>query len=187
MKIEFKISTVYEDLLTSMSRKTLYQKDISELFNFKNEFQKEWRKKERKIIESIEKNSKLKFKKEKLTCYLVNRMLYKAISDPLTLKIGIDLIDMQITLTHELIHVLFEQNAKKIKSPIFEKYPEEEKSFQIHVPLLMILERVIQDIYGKEITEKFKKKDLKNFKLEWLEVKEIRSKYKGNLISFLKK
>jgi hypothetical protein len=185
MKVNFKFSMVYEELLTEMSRRKPTRKDLNEVYSFTKDFEKLWRRKEKKIINSIEKNSGLKFKEETIKCYFVNHMLYKGISDPLTLRIGEVLEDMEIALIHELIHRLFENNKARIKETIFKKYPEEERSFQIHVPLLLIQNKVIQEIYSEDVIKDFKKKDKKIFKLEWLEVEKI--KYNGKILSFLKK
>ena len=185
MKIDFHYSTIYDDMLTEMSKKRqdLYQ--VREVTTFMDKFEKEWKKKENKIISAIEKNSKLKFKKN-ITAYFVRNMLFAGISAPLTIRFNKHIKKTETILIHELIHNVFIQNKEKAVKLIAKTYPEEDWSFKIHIPVLLIQKRVFQTIYGQKATSLFIKKNKEIFGPEWIEVERIEKKYKGDILKFLK-
>jgi hypothetical protein len=185
MKIDFHYSTIYDDMLTEMSKKEqdLYQ--VKQLSKLTTDFETFWKTKEKKIISLIEKHSKLKFKKN-ITVYFVKHMLFAAISIPLTIRYQKDPKKILPILIHELIHNILSQNKNKISPLIAKTYPEEDWSFRIHIPVLIIQKRVFNEIFGKKWTKTYIKKDREIFGPEWIEVERIENKYKGNIISFLK-
>jgi len=187
MKVSFEYARIYDEVLTEMSRKKLSPSQGEEAEELAKDFEKYWRNKETRIISSIEKNSKLKFKKKEIRCYFVNHLGYHAISNPLTIRIGGTLEDMRDILVHELIHNLLIDN-EKITLPLIKRtYEDEDFSFKNHVVVLLIERKVTEDIFGLKYFRQFEQKDrMLNFKFEWPEVDRIYPRYKGNIVSFLK-
>jgi len=154
---------------------------------YKEELEATWKRKEKKIINVIEKTAKLKFKGNK-TCFLVNNMKYKAISNPLTLKKEPHLERAKTIIIHELVHILLEDNKEKIKQLIEKIYPEESMEFKIHIPVLLITRKVVETIFGKELYEEIIKDEMKRDVLNsaWPEVNSIYDRFKKDIIKFLK-
>ncbi len=187
MKIEFIYSPIYDNLLTDMSRKEFSIGQIKELEFYKEELEAIWKKEENKIIKEIEKVSRLKFKGDK-TCFIVNSMKYAALSRPLTIKKEQHLERAKTILIHELIHILLEDNKEKLVKLIDKTYPEESLDFKIHIPILLITKRVVENLYGdslfQEILNDEMKRDILN--LAWPEANRLYPKFKNNIIKFLK-
>lgn len=171
-------------MLTEMSKKTQDLMQIREVQRFMKTFEFGWTQREKKIILAIEKFSGLKFKKN-LTCYFVKNMFFPAMSIPLTLRISKNLKSTENILIHELIHNIFSQNEKTLIKPLSHSYPDDDWDFRIHVPLLLIQQRVMESVYGKKEAEAFIKKNKQIFGPEWAEVARIQKKYKNNLLKFL--
>lgn len=187
MKLKFIYSPIYDNLLTDMSKKEFSIEQMKEMEYYKEELEAFWQKDENKLIKEIEKVSGLKFKGNK-ECFLVCHMKYTAISNPLTLKKHPHLDRTKTILIHELIHVLMEDNKEKIRKFIEKTYPEESLEFKIHVPVLLITKKVVENIYGdtlfQEILQDEMKRDILNE--AWPEVNKIYPRFKSNIIKFLK-
>jgi len=147
MKVIFTYTHTYNEIMAEMSRKELKGRDVKDTLSLKKAFEKSWKRKEKKVLSSIEKNSRLKFPNENIKCYFINHMKYKAFSNPLTIRIGGSIEDIETTLIHELIHNLLEFNEKKISRLMEKIYTEEGRTFRNHIPLLLIEKGVIEDIY----------------------------------------
>jgi len=186
MKVTMYYSWKYDEMLAQMTRKKLKSNDINDIIEFTKRFEKRWKTREVKILNSIEKNSKLKFKEKAIRCYFVNHMIWKGNSQPLTVKMGGTLEDMEIVIIHELIHNIMVDNKDKLLNLVEEHYPEEGDYFRVHIPLLLIEKGVIEDIYGKKFFNKFLERDKRNFKIEWSEVLRLYPRYKKDIIKFLK-
>ena len=187
MKIIFEYAEIYDEVLTEMSRKKIDPEQEKQEEELVRKFSQYWKSKETKIISSIQKNRKLKFKRKEIKCYFVNHLGYHAISNPLTIRIGGTLEDMRDILVHELIHNLFIDNEKLTLPIIKRTYEDEDFSFKAHVPVLLIERKVTEDLFGKAYFSAFEKKDrILNFKFEWLEVDRLYPRYSGNIVSFLK-
>lgn len=188
MKLYFDYSVPYDRMLTvmSMSEYSEGQKERVKEYMFKLEDY--WRKDERKILNSIEKTAKLKFKKDAV-CYIVENMSDYAISHPFTMKIEKNLERAKIVLMHELIHILFVQNKQsgKLLDYLAERYPEQNMYFKVHLPLFLVQRRVIEKIYGMAYFNKVLRTELK---LEegyiWKTANEIYPKFKNGIINFFK-
>src|SRR3989338_995320 len=187
MKLQFIYSPIYDNLLTDMSRKEFSTEQMKEMEFYKEELEATWKRKEKKIINVIEKTAKLKFKGNK-TCFLVNNMKYKAISNPLTLKKEPHLERAKTIIIHELVHILLEDNKEKIKQLIEKIYPEESMEFKIHIPVLLITRKVVETIFGKELYEEIIKDEMKRDVLNsaWPEVNSIYDRFKKDIIKLLK-
>lgn len=187
MKLQFTYSPIYDNLLTDMSRQEFTVEQMKEMEFYKEELEASWEKEGKKIIKEIEKISKLKFKGNK-ECYLVYHMKYTAISNPLTLKKESHLERAKTILIHELVHILLEDHKDKIIPLVKKTYPEESEEFKIHIPVLLITRKVIENIYGKEILNEILNTEMKIDVLcnAWPEVNNIYSKFKNDIVKFLK-
>ena len=187
MKLTFIYSTIYDSLLTEMSKKEFSANQEKEGYFYKEEFEAFWKKEEKKIIEEIEKVAKLKFK-ENRTCFLVQNMKYTAISNPLTLKRHQHLERAKTILIHELIHILLEDNKEKLEKLIAKSYPQESLEFKIHIPILLITRKVIENLYGAKDLQEILNDELKREILNsaWPEVNSIYPKFKKDIVRFLK-
>ena len=187
MKISFVYSSIYDNLLTDMSKKEFSSEQMKEMEFYKEELGASWQKDEKKIIKEIEKVSNLKFKKDR-RCFLVYHMKYAAISNPLTLKREQHIERAKTILIHELIHILLSDNKEKIGKLIEKSYPEESFEFKIHVPVLLITRKVVENLYGKDLLNEILSDEMKRpvLKSAWPEVNSIYSKFKKDIIKFLK-
>lgn len=187
MKLKFIYSSIYDNLLTDMSRKNFSLEQMKEMEYYKEELEAFWKKDENKIVKEIEKVSKLKFKEDK-ECFLVNTMKYTAVSNPLTLKKHQHLDRTKTILIHELIHILMEENKEKLAKLIEKIYPEESIEFKIHIPVLLITKKVVENLYGDTLFQEILQDELKRDVLNeaWPEVNKIYLKFNNNIIKFLK-
>ena len=187
MKINFTYSQVYDEMLTSMSRKEFNDLEHLETLNYKEKFSNFWRKYEIKIIKEIENVSKLKFKSNK-DCYIVSHMKYTAISNPLTIRRDGDLLTTRATLIHELIHILLTENSNKVSKLIEKSYPGESKDFKIHIPVLLITRKVLENLFGSKEYEKILNRDMHLDGLNeiWPTVNSIYNKFNNDIVKFLK-
>ena len=187
MKIEFIYSPVYDNLLTDMSKKQFSIDQMKEMEFYKAELEASWEKEGNKISKEIEKVSKLKFKGNK-TCFVVNTMKYAAISRPLTIKKEAHLERAKTILIHELIHTLLEDNREKIAKLIEKTYPAESLDFRIHIPILLITKKVVENLYGDTLFQEILSDEMKRDVLNsaWPEANRLYPKFKDNIINFLK-
>lgn len=187
MKLKFVYSPIYDNLLTDMSKKIFSNEQMKDMEYYREELEAFWRKDEAKIIKEIEKVSKLKFKNNR-ECFLVHNMKYAALSNPLTLKKHQHLDRAKTILMHELIHILMEDNKDKLIKLLEKIYTEESFEFKIHIPVLLITKKVVENIYGdtlfQEILQDEMKRDILNE--AWPEVNKIYPKFKSDIIKFLK-
>lgn len=187
MKLNFIYSTIYDNLLSDMSRKEFTEDQMKEMEFYKLELEASWEKDGRKIIREIEKVSRLKFKENK-TCFLVKNMKYAAISNPLTLKRQQHIQRAKTILIHELTHVLLEDNREKILKIIQKTYPGESFEFKLHIPVLLITRKVIEEIYGSTILREVLEDEMKRYILNtaWPEANKLYPKFRGDIAKFIK-
>src|SRR3989344_7956797 len=173
MRINFEYSQIYDELLTYMSRNNYDNRQYLEMLRNTLEFEKNWRKNEKRIEKEIEKVSGLKLSKE-VRCFIVKHLGYRAISYPLTIKFTKDFKYLTAVLTHELIHILLKDN-KKILSLVNKKFNDKENDFKIHFPVLLIERKVIEEIFGSAFFNNVLIKDDHNQELayEWGKVNEV--------------
>ena len=187
MKLNFVYSTIYDNLLSDMSKKEFTVEQMKEMEFYCLELEASWEKEGKRIIREIEKVSNLKFKENKI-CFLVKNMKYAAISNPLTLKKQEHLERAKTILIHELTHVLLEDNREKILKTIQKTYPGESFEFKLHIPVLLITRKVIEKIYDpnilKDVLEDEMKRDVLN--TAWPEANRLYPKFKGGIIKFIK-
>jgi hypothetical protein len=144
MKVSFEHSHDYDQMLATMLGIDF---DPLKTREYLLTFQLEWSQREEKIIQLIEKASRLKFK-NKVKCFIVQSMSYKAISHPLTISSSEDTEKNIHLLIHELIHVLFVQNqTKELLLKLEENYPDREK--MVHLPVLLVQKRVEDELFGR--------------------------------------
>ncbi len=187
MKINFQYSPIYDNLLTDMSNKKFSQEQMKEMLFYKEELEATWEKEERKIVREVEKVSKLKFRGNK-DCFLVYNMKYAAVSKPLTLKRESHLERAKTILIHELVHILLEENRDKVTKIIEKTYPKDTVEFKIHIPVLLITKRVIENLYGDGLFQEILQDEMKRPVLNsaWPEVNRIYPRFKGDIVKFLK-
>lgn len=187
MKVKFVYSKIYDNMLTEMSGKEFSDFQIEEMILYKGDLEKSWKKEEKMIVADIEKTANLKFNGDK-TCFLVNNMLYTAVSNPLTLKKNSNLESAKTILVHELIHKLFEDNSRKVSELTKIIYPNESFEFRLHVPVLLIAKKVIEKNYGKNTLNKEIKNEMETEILNkvWPEVKKLSKRFDKDIIKFLK-
>ena len=105
----------------------------------------------------LSKISGLEWKAKEIICYIIG--YGRPFSDPLTVRIYKNYNDFIDTLTHELIHKLFDQEGNMKRSEkawnyFFRKYKQEPHTTKIHIPLHAIHAELISKFYGKKDIEK---------------------------------
>ncbi len=186
MKLNFVYSQIYDEMLNKAIKKDLPEQTIREMLYFKEEIDAFWSKYDKKIISELEKVSGLKFKKN-MDCYVVSKMFYAAISNPLTIRKDGSLESFKHKLIHELVHVLLNDNKNKTEKLILKSYSDEDFDFKNHVPVLLITRKVIENLFGKNEFEDLLKEDMKiELRYIWPEVNKIYPKFHNNIVKFLK-
>ena len=146
-------------LLPILPTNSAEEPKIVEEFIFKTE--KEWNKVEEKIFSTLSNESGLKWKEEKISCYIIKRSSFFPISDPITIPIELEgkkihklslkrFIDM---LVHELIHNLFIQNYKetdKYFKEIFNIYSDEDFVTTMHILVHSLHEKVMKIVFDEK-------------------------------------
>lgn len=183
-KIEFRYSWIYDQ---SYSRYLWVQKALEEqernyptykqIDKYIKSIKKIWEKEETKILEELSKITKLKWKEEKIICYVVGYCI--PFSDPLTIPIyPKDKNKFIDVLIHELIHQLFIQKgnmniAKNAWEFIYSKYKKESFKTKIHIPLHAIHSKIYLKFFNKERLQKdFENiKRLEDYRKSWEIVK----------------
>ena len=121
-----------------------------EMFKRVANYRKEWSKYETKILKGIYAVLNLKFKRNIIDVYIVSGNP-RQLSAPIVIKSGFSPDEFIDSLTHELIHALFQDNGKKIPMSIFdEMFPEETESTKSHVVVHSILKYIYIDILKDE-------------------------------------
>src|SRR3989344_3610590 len=133
MKLNFQYSQVYDELLSYMSRNNFNNKQILELETFAILLSNHFKDKQNKIIKEIERVSGLKFSGN-VNCFIVKHLGYRAISDPLTVKMNKDFNYLTAVVIHELIHILLKDNQTVLKL-VNDKFKYEENDFKVHFPI----------------------------------------------------
>lgn len=111
-----------------------------------NSYRQAWRKDEKKILQGMCKILGLRFSRNIIDVYIVSGN-QRQLSDPLVIKSGFKPDEFVDTLTHELIHKLFQDNAKKIPSFILrEMFPEETETVRNHVITYSVLKYIYLDV-----------------------------------------
>ena len=151
MNIHFKYSTVFDELLSEMSLIPYTSKQKDFMINYVSKLSKDWGKDESKIMKEIEKVSGLKFKYDKIPCFVVKNMGFEAISYPLTVK-ALDIKKVKQILIHELVHVILKDDTKLLNLLKKIKLNEEDK---VHLPVLLVQRKVVENIYGRKAFNEF--------------------------------
>jgi hypothetical protein len=123
----------------------LPESDLRDYSKILIEYEKLWKKEGKKIVETIEKVSKLKFKETE-----INAMVYfgslPSRSRPLSLMVK-DSTERRLSiLIHELTHRVISGNSKQQKGKAI-------TSFEVHKMLDLILYDIWVRLYGKEFAE----------------------------------
>ena len=187
MKLNFQYSQVYDELLSYMSRNSFDNKQILELETFVIQLSNYFKNRQNKIIIEIERVSGLKFQSS-VNCFIVKHLGYRAISDPFTVKMSKDFDYLTGVIIHELIHSILKDNQTILKL-VNKKFEHEENDFKVHLPVLLIERKVIENLFGEKFFNKIRKKDDHNPDLafEWSEVNKVYDKFNSNIIKFLEK
>ena len=112
------------------------------------EYSELWQKEGKKITETIEKVSGLKFKEKVINALIYNEISY---SLPLQLQAGLSIEHERGIITHELCHRLIVGNDAK-----FKKLPKDpfKWNIEVHKPVMLILYDVWTMLYGEDFAEK---------------------------------
>ncbi|MBI2667590.1 hypothetical protein HYX17_02355 [Candidatus Woesearchaeota archaeon] len=192
MKVNFFYSVPYDRMLTEMSGFNYSDKQSIEAKKNLVKIEKNWRISEKKIVNEIEKVSKLKFKSD-VTCFLVKNMHYNALSHPLTIRIHSDYDKFNDVLMHELIHVILVQDdkSKELLYNLNILYPKRNKSFISHLPLLLIERVIIEKLFGSKYYNKILKEDkeIEGMNEVWEEADKLYNKFENfdkGIVNFFK-
>ena len=163
-KIEFVWSWVYQMEIHSQNVKTEeydYESYEKYVLDFIEKMEKEWNKKGNEILRYIEEITRLKWKEERINCYIVKISAFLPCSSPLTIPIQFETQDKKIytlsvdrymdMLIHELIHNLFIQNEKETDNyfeNIFGNYQDEPFNTTLHVLLHSIHKKIFLKFFG---------------------------------------
>ncbi len=145
-QIDFRYSSIYDDRLFRKD-KEVYP-SVNEILEYGNEIEKSWSKICKKVLESLQKSSGLKWKEKNIICYLVGTT--RPFSDPLTIGIYKDKETFFDNLIHELTHRLIEQNKGLVLKQLREKYKSESILTQNHILLNAILYKTYLEIFSQE-------------------------------------
>lgn len=111
-----------------------------------DDYRKEWSKYEVKILKGICGLLDLKFKRNIIDVYIVGGNP-RQLSDPIIIKSGFSLDEFINSLTHELIHTLFQDNGMRIPMSVFdEMFPKETDSVKNHAVLHSVLKYIYLDV-----------------------------------------
>ena len=160
MKLQFLYSPAYDRMLMSLMGQTYDWIKEAKAKSFIKKFEKEWVKEEKGITKEIEKVSGLKFRKN-VDCFVIEDMVYVALSNPLTIKVHKSMRQVRNNLIHELIHIILTQNKKSIKliKILNKSYPKKDPFYKTHLALFIIERKVMDNLYGKNYFERAIKED----------------------------
>jgi hypothetical protein len=185
-RIVFKYSWIYDQKFKEWNK--IYERNKknkikypspTQILKYLEEVKSIWKKYEKKILKELSRVSGLKWKEDKISCYVIGR--FRPFSDPLTIPIYKKYPDYFIdVLVHELIHQLFTQKGNLRKSEkawkYFEKrFKNESWNTRIHIPL----HAIHYHIYLKFFNENKLKRDIKisknypEYKRSWEIVQKI--------------
>ncbi len=121
-----------------------------EVFKRIEDYRKEWLKYETKILKGICSVLEIEFKRNAIDVYIVSGNP-RQLSSPIVIKSGFSPGEFVDSLTHELIHTLFQDNGMRIPISIWnEMFPGETDSVKSHVVLHAILKYIYLDILKDE-------------------------------------
>ena len=155
-RIIFRHSHAYDQIYKDISRIKNYPNE-KEIVSYIKKIQKIWNKISKKVLKELESITKLEFKKDEITCYVVGKSV--PFTDPLTIPIYRQEYNYFIdTLIHELIHILFTQEENLIKTKkawqyIFNKYKKETFDTKIHIPLHAVHTHIYTVFFSMERLE----------------------------------
>jgi len=176
-KIEFVYSNIYnEGYRTSENIQRVLKKEnkkypsSSKIIGYISKVEKIWRKQEKKILAEIAKITGLKWKEEKIKCYVIG--FGRSLSNPLTVKLFKNLNDFIDTLTHELIHQIQSQNKNKYKKwrrYLDKTYKKEVEVTKRHIFLHAVHKMAYLDLFDKKrLKRNIKRDDIKpDYKRSW--------------------
>ena len=159
-KIVFKYSWIYDDHFMEIAKNKERYPSLERIEAFIKRAEKLWRKDEKRILAELPRITRLKWKEEKITCYVVGKCI--PFSEPLTLPIMENYPDYFIdVLVHELLHqLLFVQNEEETKEAwdyIFKKYRKGAVNTKIHIPVHAFHSHIYLKFFG----ERRMKRDIK--------------------------
>ncbi|HLC62896.1 MAG TPA: hypothetical protein VJJ21_01110 [Candidatus Nanoarchaeia archaeon] len=151
MKVNFRYSTPYDEMLSIMSGEELSHSQTMIAKGYLGKINEYWGKEGAKIAKEIEKVSGLKFNKD-IEGFVVSEMAFEAISHPFTIKMCDDFNRLRGILVHELLHVLMVQNEVKVLNMV--NRLQGDSNFKVHFPVLLCERRVLENLYGNFKVEK---------------------------------
>jgi hypothetical protein len=121
-----------------------------DVFKKIEDYKKEWSKYEGKILKGICSVLNLKFKRSAIDVYIVSGNP-RQLSSPIVIKSGFSPDEFVDSLTHELIHILFEDNGRKVPISIWdEMFSGETSSVKSHVVVHSVLKYIYLDVLKDE-------------------------------------
>lgn len=153
-KIVFKYSYIYD--LHWKKWVKIYKNDLDypssrKILNYIKKIEPIWKKEESKVLKELSKIIHLKWKTNRITCYVVGKSL--DFSDPLTMHISRPADYFVDILIHELIHELLGQNdcirQRKMWNYFKIKYKTGSKNTRYHLPVHAIHAHIFMKFYGK--------------------------------------
>jgi len=163
-KIEFRYSDIYDRGYKESKRIQSFLKEKGREYPSEQKIERYikgiaplWNKIGNKTLLELSKIAGLKWKEEKILCYVIGHG--KPFSDPLTVRLFDNKNDFLDVLTHELIHQLFSQEnnpdiSEKSWDYFFKKYKSESRRTVIHVPLHAVHSELITRFFPKANIEK---------------------------------
>lgn len=154
-----------------------------------NEYKQEWVKSGDKRLSGICDIMGFKFRRNVIDVYIISG-ISRQLSDPIVIKSGFTPDEFVDTLTHELIHKLFEDNVKKFPIAILkEMFPNETETTRNHVITYSVLKYIYLDVLKDQSRlERNKEKSRKHSTNDYIRAWEIIEK-EGylNLIDSIKR
>lgn len=120
-----------------------------------------WNRHSKKILTEIAKVTGLKWKRMEIIGYVSEHSPYD-FSNPLTIHARKNDKHQIITITHELIHTILDDNSTRVKWPwsknsrIYNKYRRESYNTKLHIPIEAIMKLTFENVFG-ENAEKYLK------------------------------
>jgi hypothetical protein len=163
MKLEFRWSFIYEE--QHHPGEFDFQKIEKETKDFINSLEKDWKPIEKEVLNYIEEITKLKFKSDKINCYVIHTSTKLPISDPLTIAISFKTGEETFTLEkkrfldmmiHELIHNILIENEEETDNyfkELFSGMYDENWNVSIHVLVHAIHKKIFDKFFDKERIE----------------------------------
>jgi len=110
------------------------------------DYKRKWSEYEKQIMEGMCEVLGLKFRRNTIDVYIVSGNP-RQLSDPIVIKSGFKADQFVDSLAHELIHKLFEDNAKKFPISILEEmFPKETVTARNHIVTYSVLKYIYLDI-----------------------------------------